>query len=50
MGSIYTLIKEKTKAFGDKPALSTKNKDGRYESISFKELGQMVDDFASGMN
>jgi len=46
--SIYHLIKKSTKKFGDKPALSTKNKK-KYESISYKDLGQMVDDFASGL-
>ncbi len=47
--SIYNLIKESVKKFGDKPALSTKNKEKKYESISYKDLGEMVDSFASGL-
>lgn len=47
--SIYSLIKESTKKFGDKPALSTKNEKGTYKPISYKDLEGMVDLFASGM-
>lgn len=50
--SLYTLLKGSFDKFGDKPALSTKKykgKNPKYEHISFKDLNEMVDNFASGM-
>jgi len=48
MASIYTLLKESLDKHSDKAALSTKN-EGEYESITYKELSDMVENFASGM-
>ncbi|MBM3200243.1 long-chain fatty acid--CoA ligase [Candidatus Woesearchaeota archaeon] len=47
--SIYHIIKKSIAEQGDKAALSTKDKDGKYQSISYKDLGEMIDSFASGL-
>ena len=47
--NLVDLILESVKAHGDRPVFGKKNADGNYEWITYRELGERIDNLRSGL-
>ncbi|MEZ4527609.1 MAG: long-chain fatty acid--CoA ligase [Desulfobacterales bacterium] len=47
--NLVELIEDSVSKFGDRPLFGSKNRDGEYEWISYREIGTRIDHFRAGL-